>query len=185
MALARRNEALEEYAALVAHELKSPLLAALAADDPSTCVRQALGLVDALLEAASQGGEPGTASPSACLDGALRDIGARRIAATADLPERLPLPSTVLRLILRNLLRNAVAAGASSVHVSARQCSGTWLLEVADNGAGLNARSRYRSGSGLGLRLCRRIAGRHGGFLELVSRPAGGTLARLELRGAA
>src|SRR5262245_15347823 len=33
--LAQRNEALEDFAALVAHELKTPLGAALVADDPS------------------------------------------------------------------------------------------------------------------------------------------------------
>jgi signal transduction histidine kinase len=49
--LAKRNEALEDFAALVAHELKTPLETALLADDPSKPVEDAIHLVDALLEA--------------------------------------------------------------------------------------------------------------------------------------
>src|SRR5262245_15034465 len=51
MELARRNEALEDYASLVAHELKNPLQAALVAGDPSHSIEQALDLVDSLLQA--------------------------------------------------------------------------------------------------------------------------------------
>ena len=58
--LARRNEALEDFAALVAHELKTPLQAALVADDPSRPVEDALDLVDALLEAAQAEAGEGT-----------------------------------------------------------------------------------------------------------------------------
>src|SRR5262249_29888513 len=50
--LARRNQALEDYAALVAHELKTPLHAALLAGDPGRHLEEALDLVEALLEAA-------------------------------------------------------------------------------------------------------------------------------------
>lgn len=184
MSLARRNEVLEEFAVLVAHELKAPLVAALVTENPEPCVRQALELVDALLEVGRE--EPGarTASPAACLEGALRDISPHRIAADAHLPARLPLPPTLLRLLLRNLLRNAIAAGARSVHVSARRVSGTWVLEVEDDGVGLDSDGGYREGSGLGLRLCRGILTRYGGTLFLAASPAGGTQAKLELRSA-
>jgi signal transduction histidine kinase len=50
---------------------------------------------------------------------------------------------------------------------------------VDDDGVGLAAGARYTAGSGLGLNLCRRIAGRYGGVLDLASRPAGGTRATL------
>lgn len=183
--LARRNEALEEFAALIAHELKAPLHAALVADDSLACVRQALDLVDALLEVAREAPEVGIASPAACLDGALRDLFPQSIAATSDLPARLSLPPTVLRLLLRNLLNNAVAAGARSVHVSAERRPGMWLLEVDDDGIGLSSDDRYRAGSGLGLCLCRRIASRYGGSLVLAPSPTGGTQARIEVRSAA
>jgi signal transduction histidine kinase len=183
--LARHNEALEEFAALVAHELKTPLQAALAADDASTWVRQALDLVDHLLEAARDGSGMGIASPGASLEEAVRDLGPVEIEVASDLPSRLPLPPTALRVLLRNLLGNAVAAGARSVRVSATRSSGAWLLVIEDNGAGVDFDLGYRAGSGLGLRLCRRIAGRYGGSLVLAALPAGGTQARLLFREAA
>src|SRR6266550_134316 len=50
--LARRNEALDDFAALLAHELKSPLQAVLL-DRPDTVeLERALALIDAILEAA-------------------------------------------------------------------------------------------------------------------------------------
>ena len=185
MKLARRNDALEEFATLVAHELKAPLQAALATEDPVAFVRQALDLVDALLEVACESPEIGIASPAACLDSALRDFEPESITTTADLPARLPLPPTVLRLLLSNLLRNAAAGGARSVHVSAKRRSARWLLEVEDDGVGLDSEARYRRGTGLGLRLCRRIASRYGGSIVLAPGPAGGTRATLELGSAA
>jgi signal transduction histidine kinase len=107
------------------------------------------------------------------------------LAVTTDLPAQLPVPPTVLRLLLRNVVHNAIAAGASSIHVSAKRSSDTWLLDVEDDGVGLESQDRYHSGSGLGLRLCGRVAHRLGTVLNLTPRPTGGTRARLELRGAA
>jgi signal transduction histidine kinase len=74
--LARRNEALEDFAALVAHELKTPLQAALVADDPSGSVEDAILLVDALLEASrSQPSEERFASVAECVEQAVEDLG--------------------------------------------------------------------------------------------------------------
>jgi signal transduction histidine kinase len=181
--LARRNEALEDFAALVAHELKAPLHAALAADDPSRWVQHAIDLVDALLEAAHEPAPVGLALPAVCLDQAVRDLGAVDVEVTACLPSTLPLPHTALRVILRNLIGNAVAAGARAVRVSATRSPGTWLLVVQDDGTGLSDH-RQGAGSGLGLRLCRRIAHRYGGSLGLEPVPSGGTQARLQLKAA-
>src|SRR6266545_4588914 len=73
--LARRNEALEDFAALVAHELKTPLQAALLADNPSRHLEDALDLVDALLEAAQNERDEREFTPVAeCLDQALADL---------------------------------------------------------------------------------------------------------------
>ena len=185
MRLARRNEALEEYAALVAHELKTPLHAALVADEASSCVGQALELVDSLLEAARDSHEGGRACAATCLEQAVEDLGAIELEVTAELTAALPLPPASLRVILRNLLRNAVAARARRVNVAA-VCSGdSWRLLVDDDGVGLAAVGGYAAGSGLGLRLCRGIAGRYGGAIELAPRPAGGTRATLQLAVAA
>jgi signal transduction histidine kinase len=181
MRLARRNEALEDFAALVAHELKTPLQAALVADGASSSLEQALELVDSLLEAARESCERTVASAAVCLGQALQDLGAIEVEVTAELTAVLPLPPASLRVILRNLLRNAVAAGARRVDVAAVRSAGSWRLLVDDDGVGLAAVGDYAGGSGLGLSLCRRIAGRYGGVLELAPRPAGGTRATLQL----
>jgi signal transduction histidine kinase len=91
----------------------------------------------------------------------------------------LPLAPAALRVILRNLLSNAVAAGAGHVEVTAVRSSFSWCLIVDDDGVGLAAVDRYNAGNGLGLSLCRRIAARFGGGLELSARPSGGTRATL------
>jgi len=178
--LARRNEALEDYAALVAHELKTPLHAALLADDPSRHLDDALELVEALLEAART--EPaGTTFGSAkeCVGRATRDLGTE-VEVTTDLQTMLPLPPGPLHVLVRNLLSNAVAAGAHHVHVEAVRSSRSWRLQVDDDGVGLAHADRYAAGSGLGLSLSRRIAGRFGGVLELAPGPSGGTRATIE-----
>jgi signal transduction histidine kinase len=180
--LARRNAALEDFAALVAHELKSPLQAALVVDDPAREIRNALELVDSLLDTArTEAAAPDLASPAAVLDEVLSDLDPQGLHVVNELPGSFPLPAGALRVILRNLVRNAVAAGAHTIHVSAAQCSGRWTLAVDDDGVGLGDAEGYSSGSGLGLGLSRRLAGRFGGVLELVPRAAGGTTARLEL----
>src|SRR5262245_44789319 len=179
--LAQRVEALEDFAALVAHELKTPLQAALVADEPQGPVGDALLLVEDLLEAAQQGSARVTfASVSECLDQAADDLHAE-LEITTDLSTTLPLPAGPLRVILRNLLSNAASAGARHVHVTALRSPHSWRLLVDDDGVGLEESDLYASGSGLGLGLCRRIADRFGGLLELAPRPAGGTRATLEL----
>jgi signal transduction histidine kinase len=177
--LARRNEALEDFAALVAHELKTPLQAALVADDPSRPVEDALHVVDALLEAAQSDGDRTFASAAESLDQAVEDLGAE-VEITADLTTTLPLPAEPLRVILRNLISNAVSAGAQHVHVVAARSPRSWRLFVDDDGVGLGDVDGYAGGSGLGLSLSRRIAGRFGGVLGLAPRPSGGTRATLE-----
>jgi signal transduction histidine kinase len=178
--LAQRNEALEDFAALVAHELKTPLQAALVADDPSSPLEEALDLVDALLEAAqNEPVERTFASVAESLDQAVEDL-RTGIEVTADTETTMPLPPGPLRVILRNLLSNAVAAGARHVHVAAMRSLGSCRLLVYDDGVGLEETDRYAVGSGLGLSLCRRIAARFGGVLELDAGPCGGTRATLE-----
>jgi signal transduction histidine kinase len=176
MQLARRNQALEDFSALVAHELKTPLHAALVADDPSGYLEDALFLVEALLESAQEESRVGTASAAECLDRAVDDL-RTDVEITADLATTLPLPPGALRVILRNLLSNAVAAGAKQIHVGVE---GSSRLYVDDDGVGLLEVDRYAAGSGLGLSLCRRIADRFGGIIELAPRPSGGTRATLE-----
>jgi len=184
--LARRNEALEDYAALVAHELKNSLQAALFADDVSSALEQALELVDSLLESARDEMPEGLfASAAECFDAAVESLGAPDVEITAELATILPLPPTPLRVILRNLIANAVAAGARHVHATTSRTPGTWRLHVDDDGVGLTGTEDYAAGSGLGLSLCRRMAERFNGTLKLEPRPFGGTRATLVLEAAA
>ena len=72
----------------------------------------------------------------------------------------LPLPPGSLRVIVRNLLSNAVSAGAHHVHVAAVHAPRASRLLLDDDGVGLAAVDQYETGSGLGLSLSRRIAAR-------------------------
>ena len=178
--LARRNEALEDFAALVAHELKAPLQAALVAEHASSSLEQAMDLVEGLLEAAQAEAYEGTfASAADALEHVLVELQAFDVETTADLTTTLPLGAQALRVILRNLVSNAVAAGARHIHVTARRSPRSWQLVVDDDGVGLADHDGYATGSGLGLALCRRIAARFDGVLELTSRRSGGTRATL------
>src|SRR5205085_11632100 len=133
--LARRNEALEDFAALVAHELKGPLHAALLQDDPSAGVQRALDLIDSLLDAAhAESVTPRSAAAGQCLDEALRDLKPLRPEVVADLPHEFPLPPAVLRLVLRNLLANAAAAWAAHIRVAVAASAGFPALVVDDDG---------------------------------------------------
>lgn len=101
--------------------------------------------------------------------------------------------------ILTNLLLNARDAvlsgpdGSRKVWLRAYDGHGSILLEVADTGPGVPAASRERifepfftekevgRGTGLGLYICRELAGRHGAELVLVDQPTSGALFRLSL----
>jgi signal transduction histidine kinase len=180
MQLARRNQALGDFAALVAHELKTPLELARLQDDPSLGVERALELVDVLLQAAQAESAPqGCASAADCLDEALRDLGPIAAEVTTDLSQEVPLPAMTLRVLLRNLVANAVAAGARHIHVATVASAGSWRLTVDDDGVGPAEAGGYAGGSRLGLSLCRRLVGRSGGTLELAARAVGGTRASL------
>src|SRR3954453_22872959 len=119
--LARRTEALEDNAALLAHEVKSSLLSALPRDDVRRGVITAIELVDSILEAVQAEGEIGDSSALTvdCVRQAVAHS-KRRAEGTPGRVEALPLPSGVLRLVLRNLVANAAAAGARRIHVWSR-----------------------------------------------------------------
>jgi signal transduction histidine kinase len=176
--LLRRNELLEEFAALVAHELKTPLHEALLAQDASTPLHEALDLVDSLLLTAHDMRPHEVVESGAdSLESVVADLGshAAGLEVTFDLSTSLPIAVGALRLILRNLLTNALSAGATHVHVAILDSS---TLVVDDDGVGLGE-SGYESGSGLGLELSRRIARTFGAGIELTTRPFGGARATL------
>src|SRR5262249_17801994 len=136
--LASRNNALEDFAALVAHELKTPLQAALLADDASRFLEQALDLVDALLETAWAGvGDGPRASADEILAQVVEDLRPAALEVTSAAETTLPVPGPSLRIILRNLLSNALAARARHVHVTTQSAPGWFQIAVDDDGVGL------------------------------------------------
>ena len=182
--LIRKNEALEDFAALVAHELKGALDTARLQTDAASAIDDAIGLVDSILEVArSESAPEQSACAARCLEEALRNLGEIDVKISVDLPEEFPLPSAALRVLFRNLVANAIAAKARHIRVSASADAHRSQLTVDDDGVGVAAPENYAGGSGLGLGLCRRLAARLGGALELEPRASGGTCARLILTG--
>ena len=99
--------------------------------------------------------------------------------------------------VVRNLLDNAVGYAASTVVVTLSSNSTHAVLVIADDGPGVpvedghriferftrldESRSRNTGGSGLGLAIAREIIERHGGRLQVVSRPGSGAIFQIDL----
>lgn len=99
-----------------------------------------------------------------------------------------------LRIVFNNLLLNAVQAtsGRGRIEFHALELADRKIaLSVSDTGAGIAEEARERvfepffttklRGTGLGLPTARRFVEAHGGALELMDRPGGGTIARVTL----
>jgi signal transduction histidine kinase len=180
MRLARKTEALDDFAALVAHDVKSALIAALRDEDPHEGLTRALELVDSILETVrADHSATSVARIADCVQQVVADLGDRRIEIVATVTGEFPIPPEVLRLILRNLFANAIAAGAERIHVSVLARGDQRVLVVDDDGVGLASADRYATGAQLGLRLCRRLVERCGGTLELRPRAIRGTRAMI------
>ncbi len=183
--LARKTEALDDFAGLVAHDVKSSLLDALLDEDPRQGVVRALGLVDSILEAVRTDlAASGVSRVADCVQQAIDDLGDIDTEIFASATGEFPVPPEALRLVLRNLLANAVAAGADQIHVSALARGDQRILVIDDDGVGLESTTGYATGAQLGLRLCRRLVERCGGMLELRPRAVRGTRAVIAVAGA-
>jgi two-component system, OmpR family, sensor kinase len=97
-----------------------------------------------------------------------------------------------LRQAVRNLVDNAVRYSAGPVQLSATVSAGQLYVEVTDTGPGLPPSLGDRAfepfvrgpdavgpGSGLGLAIVRAVAEAHGGRVEAVNAPGGGTAVSL------
>jgi signal transduction histidine kinase len=183
--LARKNEALEDFASLVAHDVKSSLLSGLTSDHPREVLLRALEIVDSILAVTrADRADGGAAQGADCVQQAVADLGDIRAEVITTATGEFPIPPAALRIVLRNLLANAVAASAGRIFVSAIADEDRCVLVVDDDGVGLGSTDRYATGGHLGLALCRRLLARFGGVLELKPRASGGTRAELVLSGA-
>ena len=109
-----------------------------------------------------------------------------------DAPAELGVMGDPLRLrqALGNLVDNAVRHGAGDIALAARPTADGVEIDVSDQGAGFGAdlaeraferftrasESRSGEGAGLGLAIVRAIADAHGGRVEIVETPSGGTV---------
>jgi signal transduction histidine kinase len=127
-----------------------------------------------------------TAEGLAHRQGAPRDVEVR-----AETGLRILVDRRALLRVLANLVENAVAysPAGSPLTLGARRREDGVLLRVEDRGEGLSEGSRreafdrFRSrggGTGLGLHVARALVEAHGGEVQLVQRPGGGT--RVEVR---
>jgi signal transduction histidine kinase len=183
--LARKNEALEDFAALVAHDVKSSLVSALRSDAPGESLSRALEIVDSILEATcADGVVDGVAPLAETVREAVADLGDSSAEVFTSVTGHMPMPAASLRLVVRNLLANAVAAGARTIHISAVARGDRHVLVVADDGVGLGSTDGYASGARMGIALCRRLLARFGGTLTLKRRGVVGTRATIVLTGA-
>jgi C4-dicarboxylate-specific signal transduction histidine kinase len=125
----------------------------------------------------------------------------RQVELAVDLPPDLPAvlaDEHHLAQVLLNLLLNAGDAmdGSGRVAVGARADGGRVLVEIADEGPGIQADDLPRifdpffttkapgAGSGLGLAICHRIMETFGGEITASSSASGGAVFRLALRAA-
>jgi signal transduction histidine kinase len=166
--------------------------------------RRMLSMVEELLTFASIGGSLVRSRLS--LADLVKDVtddlslGLRESAASVECEDLdFEADESQMRVALQNLIHNAVAYRRPGVppviRILAERSGAGAVIRVSDNGKGISPGDRRRvleplvrlhrdgdpPGSGLGLATCARIAGAHGGRLEISSSPSGGTTVSLYL----
>ena len=154
-------------------------------------------LVDALLAYVCLGMQDAPFVPTDCtvlvqrtlavLGAAIQQTGAR---ITYDPLPTVQADAGQLGQVFQNLIRNALTFcdGPPEVHISAQRHGAEWHISVRDHGIGLDpayaerifaifqrlhTRQEY-PGTGIGLAICQKIVGRHGGHIWVESQPGGG-----------
>ncbi|MES2944670.1 MAG: ATP-binding protein [Pseudomonadota bacterium] len=218
-ALERSNLDLQQFAFVASHDLKTPLrsiggfLQLLRKnhgdkldDKARALVQRSLDatarleqLTEDLLSYARVNSEAKPFAPLSCtevvndaislLDSSINETGA--VITLGPLPDIMGDRTQLVQLFL-NLLGNGLkyCRGRSPViHVSSSKNATEWLVSVADNGIGIEARHHERifevfkrlhnqndyPGTGIGLAVCRRVVERHGGSIWVESIPGEGS----------
>ncbi len=208
--VADRTQAL----AAVSHDLRTPIqrlrLRAGFLEDAE--VQQAIdtdldemaGMVEstlAYLRGETESEVPRQADLAAILRTLCDDAADRGAAVTYAGPERAPLWLWLRPLALKrafaNLIDNAVKYGGGTARVTLENASGSAMVWVEDDGAGIpeaalevvfepfrrleSSRKRGTGGTGLGLAIARQVVEGQGGTLVIVNRPKGGLTATVRL----
>ena len=190
----------------ISHELRSPLTRARLNAEllPDSAEQAALvrdlavmrDLIDDLMESERLAtGHAALQAETTDLAALVRDLVATQFADAAPTPElkladnlaAVSVDPARIRLLLRNLIHNALRHGAGGAHPPVvslqRNGQGQTVLKVRDFGPGVapehlphlteafyrpdSARTRHAGGVGLGLHLCHQVAQAHGGSLTL------------------
>lgn len=118
-------------------------------------------------------------------------------ASEINVTQELPFDKSLLETIIKNLCENSVKYGASLVEVNITDLHENLIIEISDNGEGIEKKELknifekfYRiqsnnihntKGLGLGLYFVKKIIDQYKGKIEVISQPKEGTLFKINL----